>query len=253
MLTLAQTVIAATITMLATGLGGLPFVFVRRFPDEVARLGWAVAGGMMLSASVFNLIIPGVEEGGITPVAIGVLVGTALFGWASTLISGHEHDERGIPVPGASVRGNARIVLILGTMFIHSFPEGLAIGVAYGSGEASLGVLVAVAIAVHNIPEGVAVSLPLRAEGVSGWKCVGWAIFSSLPQPIAAIPAFLAVQAFRPVLSFGFGLAAGAMFFLVLSEMIPESRANEGQRLSSALATMVGFLALMVLQNVMAI
>jgi ZIP family zinc transporter len=250
-LSLTRTVIAATITMLATGIGGLPFVFVRQFPGEVARLGWAVAGGMMLAASVFNLIIPGVNEGGITPVAVGVLAGTALFGWASTLIADHEHDARGLPVPGPSVRGRARVALILGTMFIHSFPEGLAIGVAYGSGEASLGVLVAVAIAVHNIPEGVAVSLPLRAEGVSGWKCVGWSVFSSLPQPIAAVPAFLAVQAFRPVLPFAFGLAAGAMFFLVLSEMIPESRANQGERLSSALAAMVGFLALMVLQNVL--
>ncbi len=253
MLTLPQAIVAATITMLATGLGGLPFVFVRRFPDEVARLGWAVAGGMMLSASVFNLIIPGVAEGGITPVAIGVLAGTAVFGLATTLISGHEHDERGLPVPGASVQGSARVALILGTMFIHSFPEGLAIGVAYGSGEAALAVLITIAISVHNIPEGVAVSLPLRAEGVSGWKCVGWAIFSSLPQPIAAIPAFLAVQAFRPVLSFAFGLAAGAMFFLVLSEMIPESRSSEGQRLTSALAAMVGFLALMVLQNVLVV
>jgi ZIP family zinc transporter len=251
--TLTEAVMAATITMLATGLGGLPFVFVRRFPDELARLGWAIAGGMMLSASVFNLIIPGVEEGGITPVAIGVLAGTLLFGVATNYLGNHEHSQTGIPIPRSSTRGGARVVLIVGTMFIHSFPEGLAVGVAYGSGEASLGLLVAVAIAVHNIPEGVAVSLPLRAEGVSGWKCVLWSVFSSLPQPIAAIPAFLAVQAFRPVLPFAFGLAAGAMFFLVLSEMVPESRADERQRLSSALATMVGFLALMVLQNVLAL
>jgi zinc transporter ZupT len=251
--TLGEAVLAATITMLATGLGGLPFVFIRKFPDEVARLGWAVAGGMMLSASVFNLIIPGVDRGGITPVAIGVLAGTLIFGLATNYLGDHEHSHTGIPIPRASSRGATRVILIVGTMFVHSFPEGLAVGVAYGSGEATLGLLVAVAIAVHNIPEGVAVSLPLRAEGVSGWKCVGWSIFSSLPQPIAAIPAYLAVQAFQPVLPFAFGLAAGAMFFLVLSEMIPESRASEGQRLSSALATMVGFLGLMVLQNVLAL
>lgn len=251
--TLGEAVAAATVTMLATGLGGLPFVFVKRFPDEIARLGWAVAGGMMLSASVFNLIIPGVEEGGITPVAIGVLAGTLLFGVATNYLGDHEHSHAGIPIPRATTSGGARVILIVGTMFVHSFPEGLAVGVAYGSGEAALGLLVALAIAVHNIPEGVAVSLPLRAEGVSGWRCVLWSIFSSLPQPIAAIPAYLAVQAFRPVLPFAFGLAAGAMFFLVLSEMIPESRADEGQRLSSALATMVGFLALMVLQNVLAL
>ena len=109
----------------------------------------------------------------------------------------------------------------------------------------------AVAIAIHNIPEGVAVSLPLRAEGVSGWKCVGWAIFSGVPQLIAAVPAYLAVVAFRPVLPYAFGFAAGAMIFLVMSEMIPESRDSEKQRLSSAVAGMGGFLAMMVLQNIL--
>ncbi len=126
--------IAAIITMLATGLGALPFVFVRDFPDNLARLGWAFAGGIMLSASVFNLIIPGVNQGGIPPVGLGVLTGTVLFGLASMYLSRHEHDERGLPIPTPNVQGGGRVALILGTMFLHSFPEGLAIGVAYGSG-----------------------------------------------------------------------------------------------------------------------
>lgn len=240
--------IAATITMLATGLGGLPFVFVRKFPERLARLGWALAGGMMLAASVFNLIIPGVEDGGITSVAIGVFAGTLLFGIASERL-----DHQDFHMEGLTDAGAKRILLILGTMFIHSFPEGLAVGVAYGSGEVGLGVIMAIAISIHNIPEGIAISLPLRAEGVSGWKCVGWSIFSSLPQPLAAVPAYLAVVAFRPVLPFAFGLAAGAMIFLVLSEMIPESRADATQRLSSAMAGMAGFLLMMMLQNVLVV
>ena len=142
------------------------------------------------------------------------------------------------------------MILVLATLFIHSFPEGLAIGVAFGSGDVALGLVMAIAIAIHNIPEGVAVSLPLRAEGVSGWACVGWATFSSLPQPIAAIPAYLAVMAFRPILPYAFGFAAGAMIFLVMSEMIPESRADGSERLSSAVAGMGGFLAMMLLQNI---
>ena len=243
---LSKTFIADTITMLATGLGGLPFVFVRRFPDQVARLGWALAGGMMLSASVFNLIIPGVEDGGITSVAIGILVGTLLFGLTSERLDNHDFQ-----VSGFSDAGARRFGLGLATVLSHSVPGGLAVGVAYGSGEASLGLLMTVAISIHNIPEGIAISLPLRAEGVSGWKCVGWSIFSSLPQPVAAVPAYLAVVAFRPILTFAFGLAAGAMIFLVLSEMIPESRANATQRLSSATAGMAGFLLMMMLQNVL--
>lgn len=244
--TLLDTVIAATITMLATGLGGLPFVFFRTIPANFARMAWALAGGMMLSASIFNLIIPGVELGGITSVAIGVFIGTVLFGLASRSIGSHD-----ITVSGITGKTGRRIAMILGTMFIHSIPEGLAVGVAFGSGEVGLGLIMAIAIAIHNIPEGIAVSLPLRAAGVSGWRCVGWSIFSSLPQPIAAIPAYLAVVAFRPILPYALGIAAGAMFFLVLSEMIPESRENEEQRRSSALAGMAGFLGMMMLQNVL--
>jgi zinc transporter ZupT len=173
-----------------------------------------------------------------------MLVGTLLFGVVANRIGHYDFTVSGLE--GASAN---RIGLVLGTMFFHSFPEGLAIGVAYGSGEIGLGILIAVAISIHNIPEGIAVSLPLSASGVSGWKCVAWSIFSSLPQPLATIPAYLAVVAFRPVLPFAFGLAAGAMFFLVLREMIPESRSTEGQRQSSALAAMTGFIGMMLLQN----
>jgi ZIP family zinc transporter len=241
-----EAVIAAAITVLATGLGGLPFVFVKDFPEGVTRAGWAAAGGLMLSASVFNLIIPGVQDGGITPVALGILLGAAVM-----LLASHLLDDRELSFGVLSGAGAKRIILMLGTIFIHSFPEGIAVGVAYGSGEVGLGLIMAVAISIHNIPEGVTVSLPLRAEGVSGWKCVGWALFSGLPQLIGVVPAYLAVWAFRPILPYGFGFAAGAMIFLVLSEMIPESRADESQRLFSAVAGMAGFLAMMVLQNVL--
>lgn len=244
---LFDTVVAATVTMLACGLGGLPFVFMRDFPAILSRVGWAVAAGLMLSASVFNLIIPGVSDAGITPVAVGILAGVVLMAVTSHWLDGHEFEFQGLS--GADSR---RIVLVLATLFIHSFPEGLAIGVAFGSGDATLGLVMAVAIAIHNIPEGVAVSLPLRAEGVSGWRCVGWATFSSLPQPLAAIPAYLAVMAFRPLLPYAFGFAAGAMIFLVISEMIPESLDHGGKRLSVGIAGMTGFVAMMLLQNVLA-
>lgn len=245
---LIDTIVAATITVLACGLGGLPFVFVKDFPERWARAGWAAAGGLMLAASVFNLIIPGVSDAGINPVALGILLGALMMAATSIWLGGRE-----IEFSGLSVTDSRRALLVLITLTIHSFPEGIAIGVAFGSGQAGLGLVMMIAIAIHNIPEGVAVSLPLRAQGVSGWKCVGWATFSSLPQLIAAVPAYLAVMAFRPLLPYAFGFAAGAMIFLVLSEMIPESRNTERQRLSSASAGMVGFLAMMLLQNIFVI
>ena len=245
---LINTFIASLVTVFACGLGGLPFVFIKDFPDHLARAGWAAAGGLMLAASVFNLIIPGVADAGINPVALGIFLGAAMMALTTIWLEGKEIEFSGLS--GASSR---RALLVLITLFIHSFPEGIAIGVAFGSGQAGLGVVMMIAIAIHNIPEGVAVSLPLRAEGVSGWKCVGWATVSSLPQLIAAVPAYLAVVAFRPLLPYAFGFAAGAMIFLVLSEMIPESRADGRQRLASATAGMAGFLAMMLLQNVFVI
>jgi len=244
--TLTETVIAASITVLSNGLGGLPFVFLKSFPKNIARLGWAVSGGLMLSASLFNLIIPGLSDAGIIPVAIGIALGAGLMALTSIWLGNHE-----FKVEGVSEAGARRIILVLATLFIHSFPEGIAIGVAYGSGEAQLGVLIAIAIAIHNIPEGLAVALPLNAEGISGWKCVGWAIFSGVPQVIAAVPAYLAVRAFRPMLPYAFGFAAGAMILLVMSEMIPESRESESERLSSAMAGMAGFLLMMVFQEIL--
>ncbi len=242
---LVNTFIASTITVLACGLGGLPFVFVKDFPEKWARAGWAAAGGLMLAASIFNLIIPGVSDAGINSVALGILLGALVMAATSVWLGGRE-----VEFSGLSAADSRRALLVLITLTIHSFPEGIAIGVAFGSGEVGLGLVMMVAIAIHNIPEGVAVSLPLRAQGVSGWKCVGWAIVSSLPQLLAAVPAYLAVIAFRPLLPYAFGFAAGAMIFLVLSEMIPESRDSERQRLSSAVAGMTGFLAMMLLQNI---
>lgn len=245
---LIDTIIAATVTVLACGLGGLPFVFVKEFPERVAHAGWAAAGGLMLAASVFNLIMPGVADAGINPVALGILLGALLMVSTSLWLR-----DKDIEFSGLDAADARRALLVLITLTIHSFPEGIAIGVAFGSGEVGLGLVMMIAIAIHNIPEGVAVSLPLRAQGVSGWKCVGWATFSSLPQLIAAVPAYLAVVAFRPLLPYAFGFAAGAMIFLVLSEMIPESRATSPQRLASAGAGMTGFLAMMLLQNIFVI
>jgi zinc transporter ZupT len=105
---------------------------------------------------------------------------------------------------------------------VHSFAEGVGVGVSYGDGN-SFGAFISFAIAVHNVPEGLAISLVLIPRGVSALKAAGWSIFSSLPQPLMAVPAFLFVLAFRPFLPVGLGLAAGAMFYMVFTELLPES------------------------------
>lgn len=240
------TLVAATITMLATGLGAVPFFFFRRLSKAWARRGYALAGGVMLSASVFDLIMPAVQRGGYWPAFVGLAIGSLVF-LASELWLGEKEINLG-EIRGASAR---RILLILGTLFIHSFPEGVAIGVGYGAGDVGsrLGLLLAIAISIQNIPEGLAVSLPLRTEGVSVWNCVFWSIFSSAPQPVAAVPALLAVTFFQQLLPYALSFAAGAMGFLVVSELIPEGLEG-GKRIEISSMVAIGFLLMMLAHTI---
>lgn len=235
----------ALATALATGLGGVPFLFVTRLPQALLGLAWGFSGGMMLSASVFNLVFAGVQMAGYNVVALGIALGAFAF-WLADRRMGH-HGLNFFHLRGAPAR---RVVLLIGSMTVHSICEGIAVGVGFGSGVLTLAVLLTIAIAIHNIPEGLAVSLPLRAEGFSGWACVGWSIFTSLPQPLLAVPTALAVAIFRPLVPLGFGLAAGAMGFLVANEMIPEAAEHSG-RGNAAAAVIGGFLVMMLLQNVL--
>jgi len=132
-------------------------------------------------------------------------------------------------------------------MTVHSFSEGVAVGVSFGGGM-TLATVITVAIAVHNIPEGVAITAVLRPRGVSVPRCVGWSIFSSLPQPLMAVPAFLFVEAFRPALPWGLGFAAGAMIFMVLVELLPEAF-EEGPRTGVATVATLSIIGMTLFQR----
>ncbi|MGH2931368.1 MAG: ZIP family metal transporter, partial [Gaiellaceae bacterium] len=120
-------------------------------------------------------------------------------------------------------------------MTVHSFTEGVGVGVAFGDGQ-TLGALITTAIAVHNIPEGLAISLVLVPRGVSVLRAAGWSVFSSLPQPLMAVPAFLLVEWFEPVLPVGLGFAGGAMVWMVFAQLVPDALQTAGARSVVAVA-----------------
>jgi ZIP family zinc transporter len=248
---LAFVFVAGLITALATGLGAIPFFLVEEIGDAWNVALWGVASGIMLAASVFGLLGEGLAatRGPPTLLALGVVAGVALVVVAGAALDRIDlgpdaaapdpaDGEEPSAVAAAVAAGDLRtLVLILGVLTVHSFPEGVAIGVSFADlglagGVPVLGVVVpvlavfmTVAISIHNVPEGVAIAIPMRSLGVGEWRMVGAAVFSSLPQPIGAVIAFVFVRWARAFLPFGFGFAAGAMVYLVLAEFVPEALA----------------------------
>jgi zinc transporter ZupT len=207
---------AALATAIATGLGALPFLVVRDMSRRWEAIGNAVAAGLMIAASL-GLIREGLNIG-VWRTLLGMGLGAVFMLVSHKLIDDHNHFAVG-QLRGADAR---KALLIVGVMTLHSAAEGIGVGVSFGGGQ-ELGLLMTVAIAIHNVPEGLAISLVLVPRGVSVAMAAWWSVFSSLPQPLLAIPAFLFVAVFEPVLPVGLGLAAGAMLWMTMREMIPEA------------------------------
>ena len=205
----------ALLTAVATGLGALPFALAGSVSPAAVAYANAVASGLMLGAS-FGLVAEGTAHGAWQTIA-GTLAGVAFILWAERFL--RRYDVRFGRARGAGAR---RMLLVVAVMTIHSFAEGVAVGVAFGAG-ATVAAAITIAIAVHNVPEGLAITAVLRPRGASLAACAGWSVVSSLPQPLMAVPAFLFVETFAPALPYGLGFAAGAMVFMVFVELLPEA------------------------------
>lgn len=205
----------AMLTAVATGLGVIPFAFVRVVSSRAVAYANAVSSGLMLGAS-FGLLTEGGRSGSWQTIA-GAMVGVLFVLGADRALQGRELEFGSVRGVGAR-----RMLMIVAVMTVHSFSEGVAVGVAFG-GAATLALVITIAIAVHNVPEGLAIGAVLHPRGVSVWRCAGWSVFSSLPQPLMAVPAFLFVERFSAALPYGLGFAAGAMVFMVLIELLPEA------------------------------
>lgn len=221
--TIYHVFIAAFITAAATGLGAIPFLFIKEFDKKWLGIGNSVAAGLMLGASI-GLIYEGITiqevDQKIIKVIGGLIAGGTLVFISHKILTNTDKDYSIGEVTGASA---IKMLMIVGIMTVHSFAEGVGVGVSFGE-SSSFGSFIAIAIAIHNIPEGLAISLILIPRGTTVRNAALWSIFSSLPQPIMAIPAFLFVLAFKTYLPIGLGFAAGAMFWMVFKELVPDAR-----------------------------
>ena len=205
-------------TAFATGLGAIPvFLLEQRAADYSAALT-GFAAGLMGVASVRGLLIPAFDDGGTGVVLASFLVGVVfLLGTREALRRRDAH----VSVEDARGESSRRSLLVVLVLFVHSLPEGLAIGTAYASTQQGLGLFVILAIALQNIPEGTATALPMQAAGYSRSQQFWAAVLTSVPQPFGAVGAFILVDQITGLLPASFAFAAGAMLALVVFDLVP--------------------------------
>ncbi|HET7856480.1 MAG TPA: ZIP family metal transporter [Gaiellaceae bacterium] len=206
--------LAATGTALATGLGAIPVFFLGARAERLRPLLWGGTVGMMTVASVVGLLRPALEEGDTLEVAAGLVAGVAF------LVASRRFVDRP-RFEGLRGRGLRLSFLVFAVLFIHSLPEGFAIGTAYASDRSGLSLFVIVAIALHNIPEGTTIAVPMSVAGFSRAQQFWAAVATSAPQPPGALAAYLVVEHFEALLPASFAFAAGAMLALVAIELVP--------------------------------
>ena len=236
---------------------GASFVFFfktmnRAFLDGM--LGFT--GGVMVAASFWSLLAPGIEmspgEGfvKVIPAAVGFGLG-ALFIFGLDKVLPHLHINFQKP-EGVKTPWHRSTLLVL-AITLHNIPEGLAVGVLFGGVAAGLpeasiagAVVLAIGIGIQNFPEGVAVSMPMRRQGLSRWKSFMYGQSSAIVEPIAAVIGALAVTFFTPILPYALAFAAGAMIFVVVEEVIPETQQDKYTDIAT-LGFIGGFIVMMTL------
>lgn len=207
-------------TALATGLGILPFYFTKNIDKKWIWYGNAIAAGLMIAAS-FGMIFEGMWDNTISV----ILTFAWLLLWLWFIILSEKYISSHDMWFDDMAKANAKkILLIIWVMTAHSFAEWVAIGVSFGPGTGAwFGIMMSIALMLHNIPEWLAIWLTSIPKGMSKNNAVLWSIFSSLPQPIMAVLAYIFVNQFTRFLPVWLGFAAWAMIWLAFSELLPEA------------------------------
>lgn len=239
--------IAATGTALATGIGALPVSVLGSRTERFTPSLLGFAAGVMGVAAVAGLLIPAFEEGSTAETVGGLLIGVAFLALVQRRTS---PTTTFMGKTGPGTRTSALVFLVL---FVHSLPEGLAIGTAFASDRAGLSLFVILAIAIQNIPEGTSVAIPMHQAGF-GFRRQFWAaVLTSSPQPVGALIAYLAVEQVSALLPISFAFAAGAMLALISMELLPRAFVRSAGRLQAGVGLLGGALLMLALSLVLGV
>ncbi|MBN1120760.1 MAG: ZIP family metal transporter [Anaerolineae bacterium] len=253
-----QALVATTFTWFVTALGA-GTVFLTRSVKRVlldSMLGFAA--GVMIAASFWSLLAPSIEMAESMPIpawlpaVVGFLLGGA-FLRGIDLVLPHLHLEAPIEQAEGIETNWERTILLVLAITLHNFPEGLAVGVAFGAAASGLpsaslagAIALALGIGLQNFPEGIAVAMPLRRDGIKPFKSFWYGQLSAIVEPIAGVIGAAAVLLMQPLLPYALAFAAGAMIFVVVEEVIPESHCS-GNGDAATMGAMLGFAVMMLL------
>lgn len=235
---------ATLIAGLSTGIGTLPLLILRRISKSVEDSLLGFAAGIMIFASSFTLVTPALEEKDIIQVIMGLLVGASIMAIVEIIVP-HLHLDK-LKIIDFHDDTMRKTMLLLSATIIHSIPEGLAVGIGYTSGDKSIGVAMTIAISIQNLPEGLVVSAPLIDKGYSKLKAIAFGFLGGIGQPIGAILGVAMGNLIIDYKPFILCLAAGAMYYVVSHELIPESHCNNNQ-MKATFGVIFGFIAMLLI------
>ncbi len=255
-----QALLATCFTWGMTALGAGSVFGATRFSRKVLDTMLGFAAGVMIAASFWSLLAPAIEMGQANPngppawlpAIVGFLLGGAFLRLIDRVLP-HLHLNAPLERSEGVKTHWERTVLLVLAITLHNIPEGLAIGVAFGAAAANLpaaslagAIALAIGVGIQNFPEGIAVAMPLRGEGMSRFKSFWYGQISAVVEPIAGVIGAAAVLIAQPILPYALSFAAGAMIFVVVEEVIPESQCN-GNGDIATMGAMIGFAVMMLL------
>ena len=252
-----ETVAAGALGSLAaglmTGVGAVPVLFGTKIGRQLNDTLLGFAAGVMLAASFFSLILPGLEVAeartGSTMAAAMIAAGGIVLGVAAIAalneVLPHEHFVTGRE--GAASRTIERIWLFVLAITIHNFPEGMAVGIGFAGGDIEKGTALAIGIGLQNAPEGLAVAVALLGLGYSRRRAWGVALLTGLIEPVGGLIGAVALSLAEPVLPWGLCFAAGAMIYVISHEIIPETHRHNHHPAAATAGLTVGFVLMMML------